>query len=334
LLTLNEQADFANDIFYILVLYLSKCSLGLLYLRLTPAKGHTLAAWSIIAGSTVWAVMSVMLISIRCHVGNPWASWGTECTNFVSCLPYLSLVVLRCMQFPRWEVIGTLDIVLEFALFLMAVYLVKGLQMSLRAKAIVVAAFGSRLLVIPAAALRLYYLNPDVLPAHRNVAISYVFICAQLELGYGLMASTIPCLKPFIAVYEGPKHPCSTYNRSYGKESTGDYNPKSFNSAQLKSNSSADAPTGRKGNGPQGFRPDQIKYMATATVTQSKGGVRTHISHGHSPGKGHGIGHGGRNERSSDDSRQMIIETKTDWSVEYDTPSARGMDGGSDESRV
>jgi hypothetical protein len=58
----------------------------------------------------------------------------------------LSSTVLTILQFARWEVIGTLDIVTELALFLMAIYLVHGLQMSLKAKAIVVAAFAARVL--------------------------------------------------------------------------------------------------------------------------------------------------------------------------------------------
>jgi hypothetical protein len=60
--------------------------------------------------------------------------------------------------------------------------------------------FYSRL--IPAIILRLHYLNPHVLPLNQNLATSYVNVCAQLQLGYGIFAATIPCLKPFIAVWE------------------------------------------------------------------------------------------------------------------------------------
>jgi hypothetical protein len=27
-------------------------------------------------------------------------------------------------------------------------------------------------------------------------------VCAQLQLGYGIFAATVPCLKPFVAVWE------------------------------------------------------------------------------------------------------------------------------------
>jgi hypothetical protein len=62
---------------------------------------------------------------------------------------------------------------------------------------------------------------------------------------------------------------------------------------------------GREG----GFRPDQTKYTAT-------------VSHRDPKVHSHGGSH--RNDRSSDDSRQMIIETKTGWSIEYDASSERG----------
>ena len=56
--------------------------------------------------------------------------------------------------------------------------------------------------LVPAIILRLHYLAPTTLPAHRNLAASYATVCAQLQLGYGIFAATVPCLKPFVAVWE------------------------------------------------------------------------------------------------------------------------------------
>jgi hypothetical protein len=49
-------------------------------------------------------------------------------------------------QFPRWEAIGIIDMATDVALFLMSVLLVKDLQMAWQPKAVVVAAFGTRVL--------------------------------------------------------------------------------------------------------------------------------------------------------------------------------------------
>jgi hypothetical protein len=47
-------------------------------------RAHTLASWGILGTCAVWAVMSIMILSIGCHVGDPWATWDTQCANFVS----------------------------------------------------------------------------------------------------------------------------------------------------------------------------------------------------------------------------------------------------------
>ena len=188
----------------------------------------------------------------------------------------------------------------------MSIYLVKGLQMSLTSKSIVVGAFATRLLVIPACILRLHYMNSNVLADHRTLANTYVVVCTQLQLGYGIIAVTIPCLRPFLAVYDGPRPGQSTYGY---QSNGGDKGLQSFGSGNPRS------PLSREGSSPgvrqyvsrpQGFRPDQTKYTATVSLRDMK------------------------NERSSmnsHESRQMIIEQKTGWSIEYDAGSVKGATG-------
>lgn len=57
--------------------------------------------------------------------------------------PPLTVLLL---QFQRWEAIGAIDIITDLALFSMSILLVKDLHMSWQPKAVVVAAFGTRLL--------------------------------------------------------------------------------------------------------------------------------------------------------------------------------------------
>lgn len=83
-LTGIKQAVFAADILYITVSFCSKASLAFLYLRLTQIRVHFLAIWGILGTCAVWAVMSIMTVSIGCHVGDPWVTWDTQCANFVS----------------------------------------------------------------------------------------------------------------------------------------------------------------------------------------------------------------------------------------------------------
>lgn len=68
-------------------------------------------------------------MAFRCHAAHPWIDITTQCTGLLA----------------RWQVVGALDIITEAALFLISVYLVWGIQMSMKSKAIVVCAFGCRL---------------------------------------------------------------------------------------------------------------------------------------------------------------------------------------------
>lgn len=77
-----------------------------------------------------WAVASIFLIGIRCHPAHPWFDNTTaKCSSL----------------FTRWQFIAALDILTEIALFSISLYLIWGIQMSLKSKIIVVTSFGCRL---------------------------------------------------------------------------------------------------------------------------------------------------------------------------------------------
>ncbi|EGP88214.1 uncharacterized protein MYCGRDRAFT_109295 [Zymoseptoria tritici IPO323] len=98
-----------------------------------------------------------------------------------------------------WQVITAVNVAIELGLLAIPVWLVWSLQTNFSRKLTVVAVFGLRVLVIPAALVRLHYLQ-TVLPNSRDPFFDGVapFICLNLELHYGLMASTMPTLKAFV----------------------------------------------------------------------------------------------------------------------------------------
>jgi len=89
--------------------------------------------------------MSILLISVECP-------WHSGCRNLVSpTWPTKSPSPIPTYhpppsQFQRWEAVGTIDIITDVALFSVSILLVKDLKMSWQPKAVVVAAFGTRLL--------------------------------------------------------------------------------------------------------------------------------------------------------------------------------------------
>ncbi|MCJ1291175.1 hypothetical protein MMC34_002718 [Xylographa carneopallida] len=177
-----QKAQYADDILYIITLWLTKSSAALLFMRLTPDQNHVRAAKAVLAISTVWVVVSLFMVALRCQLSTPWMDYDGQCTNL----------------FLRWQIISAIDIITEIALFAVAIYIVQGLQMPLRRKATVVLAFAFRLLLIIPIAFRLHYINSIVWLANPPLDLSTATLLTQVELNYGIIAATIPCLRPFM----------------------------------------------------------------------------------------------------------------------------------------
>lgn len=81
--TNSAQALYAGDILYILVLYITKCSAALFYLRISPRRSLFRAVVTVIGLSTAWAIGSAMIVAIRCHPDKSWFDIVTRCEQLV-----------------------------------------------------------------------------------------------------------------------------------------------------------------------------------------------------------------------------------------------------------
>ena len=145
--------------------------------------------------------------------------------------------------------------------------------------------------MIVASTAHIHYINNAILSSNVTFESTYPIICMQLELCYGIMASTIPCLKPFIAPFEKP-----ATGPSHAQRSDGGYK---FNSSGPGTHrTSITAGNQQYSHG----RDDRPRHTANISLCELK---RDHGS------------------ISSHDSRQMIIETTRGWSVEYEEASAK-----------
>jgi hypothetical protein len=79
----GKKQGFASQIFYILTLWTTKTSILLLYMRLSPSGGHKIATWTMLAASTGWALLSIVLISVPCNPAQFYTSRAGECTDMV-----------------------------------------------------------------------------------------------------------------------------------------------------------------------------------------------------------------------------------------------------------
>lgn len=83
-LILAAQIAFTCEILYIFILWLTKCSVAILFIRLTPDSKHVIASYIVLGGSTVLMIVSELLIAIRCDKSRPWIFIGVKCDDLVS----------------------------------------------------------------------------------------------------------------------------------------------------------------------------------------------------------------------------------------------------------
>ena len=163
--------------------------------------------------------------------------------------------------------------------------------------------------VIVFAALRLHFVELEIDSTRLGVMAAFTTLSQQLELGYGIMASTMPTLKPFIAAYDGP-HP-SRYLKGSTTEATGNAGYRLSRYRNMSStNKNSDRSNPSMGEPP--FRPDHPVHRTTVS---------------------HNFGREDeRNSMGSDDSRRaiipqqqqpdLIIRKDVEWTVETNSVSA------------
>ncbi|KAJ9603559.1 hypothetical protein H2200_011745 [Cladophialophora chaetospira] len=277
-----KKYHFANDFLYLVVLLFSKLTVCFLFLRLTRRKEHILGIYSIIGCCGGWFLLSILLISI----GSSWQN-------------------AYSIPFGRWLGVGITDSITEIVFVVFAGYLVGDLRMTKVQKGTVVFAFGLRLLAIPACVIRLYYLHRSTLPDNRSIASSLAVVCAQIQLGYGIMAASVTVLKPFMVVYEKPLGYSGYSNSNHPAKQYGTNNSDHV-SFKMKPvvRSTEVVPDGLASHAP-GIDPNQPTYSSRSPAPPREK-----------------MGSGGERGRSdsihSHDSRRLIIERKTAWSIRYE----------------
>lgn len=177
-----QDSVVASDVLYLLTIYLSKCCVVAIYLRLTPQKSYKRTSWATLAVCTLWIIPSILIISINCESNKPWARAADQCPNLLA----------------RWQFITVLNIATEAFLFALSLLLVKGIQTTFVRKMIILSAFTSRLPLIGFCLLRLYYLHIAIKSDDPSYDSVNTYIWTQVELNYTLITCTIFCLRPFM----------------------------------------------------------------------------------------------------------------------------------------
>lgn len=83
---LTKQLSYATDFFFLITVWASKCSMALLFIRLTPLKEHKRAATRILGAVSLWLIISIFLVALRCNLSHPWIFIDPGCTDSVCIL--------------------------------------------------------------------------------------------------------------------------------------------------------------------------------------------------------------------------------------------------------
>ena len=125
-----SQLGFAADVLFLTTLYTSKCCVVMFFKRISPSRTDAIFAWAVLGMCLIFAVVSILVVSLRCNLSQPWIIYVKSCSGLQ----------------PRWQAATAMDVVSEIVVFAMSIQLVWNLQTSFARKATVVFAFGLRLL--------------------------------------------------------------------------------------------------------------------------------------------------------------------------------------------
>lgn len=73
-----QRDIYVANIFFLVGMWLTKCSIALLLMRLSRDPAHTFMSRALLAASTCYFVISIFAVAIRCDVSKPWAIDGTQ----------------------------------------------------------------------------------------------------------------------------------------------------------------------------------------------------------------------------------------------------------------
>jgi hypothetical protein len=225
---------------------------------------------SLLAMVAAWVLASIMGLSISCGPATK-LSLEHRCSGQVRpflLLQYPSQTKLTTLisQITRWSLVATFDSLFEIAIFLLSIILVTPLQMTSEIKISVIFAFCFRLIVAVFAIIHVYYIAQWSTSSDPSIAAVYSLLWQQVELGYALMAATIPTLRSFIRGYEKAMGWESSYyiHNTAASRTTGTYAMSTMNKSRHEEEGSGVNGLHRlETNDTQPLRPDRQGYKAS-----------------------------------------------------------------------
>ncbi|KAL2829431.1 hypothetical protein BDW59DRAFT_178407 [Aspergillus cavernicola] len=178
------KTGYTADILSIAVLGFSKVATCLFYESLFHQMQRRFIR-AILTASMIWIVLSILLLAIRCG-SHPWNDISDRCSGL----------------FPRWQAITALDVVIEVLLAIYSTYAIHNVQIPFRKKIMVLSALECRIILIPLAAIRLYYINTQLTSSHPPLLGAYATTATEIYLSLSVVCQITSSFKFIVAVYE------------------------------------------------------------------------------------------------------------------------------------
>ncbi|KAI9881206.1 MAG: hypothetical protein M1830_007184 [Pleopsidium flavum] len=181
-----QRSGFAADLLYIANLCFAKLSVLLLLQSITPVALHKRSALAVEATTAFWAVTGEFVAAFQCHLPAPWKFIGNTCINRAA----------------FWSYFGILNILLDLTLILLPLGIVWELKVDLKRKAVIIACFVPRIMVIAAVTAQLVYLNRASDTTDATFDLWPLVLCTQVVQNMSIITACIPYLKPFLESLE------------------------------------------------------------------------------------------------------------------------------------
>jgi len=133
LLIISRQALYAASILTLVVLTTAKASVALLLVAIRPPKPVLIASYVFVGLVVAWCLSGSIAIVFRC---SPPSMAFSGSSNDKACIDRYALQLS----------VGTLDILTDIAIVVLAYYTMRGVQITLRRRASIVTLFGLRLM--------------------------------------------------------------------------------------------------------------------------------------------------------------------------------------------
>ncbi|KAK0781638.1 hypothetical protein LTR75_014648 [Friedmanniomyces endolithicus] len=176
-----DKLIYASDAVFLASLFLSKISMLLLELRMSPEKIHVLLTKGGLAACGAALVACLVMTLVGCG-SSPWEQTSQECEAL----------------YTRWIAVFCIDVASEIYIYAVILRMLFALQRNASKKMKAIVMFSLRLPVIIFAAFRLHQLSNFRTSTNPLFDRVLIVVWTQTELAYSLAAATIPILMPFL----------------------------------------------------------------------------------------------------------------------------------------